>query len=163
MILDAYFKKPIFWDYLMAIVTVITLFFYFLKDKLSLPEIQDSYALTGDLTNIALTLVGFILTILTVLITFKDNSSDKVITEDEPTFTKFFSTGYYYETVRHLKNCIKSIIIIATFGFFFKLFLITDFRKYLFFYNVFGLIITILTISRCLLILGKVLELQKTK
>jgi hypothetical protein len=31
------------------------------------------------------------------------------------------------------------------------------------YYNVFGLTIIMLTIYRCLLILGKILELQKTK
>jgi hypothetical protein len=163
MILDIYFKRPLFWDYLVAIGVVMVLIISFLKGKIALPEIQDSYSLTGDLTNIALTLIGFILTIVTVLITFKDTSSTKIVVEDEPVFNKFFSTDYYYETVKHLKNCIKSIATIAAFGFFFKLFLSNQCRNYLFFYNVFGLIIIMLTVYRCLLILGKVLELQKTK
>ena len=161
MILDKYFKKPLLWDYLIAfIMAVITIVLHY-KNKISLPNTQDSYSLTGDLTNITLTLAGFILTILTVLITFKDNSVNKLEDENEQTFNKFFDTDYYYETVKHLKNCIKSIIIIAVIGFFFKLFLIDDFRKYCFFYNIFGLTVTILTIWRCLLILSNVLKLQK--
>lgn len=163
MILDFYFKRPLFWDYLIAICVLVVLILYYHNDKISLPEIQDSYSLTGDLNNIALTLAGFILTILTVLITFKDNSANREAKEDDPVFNKFFSTGFYFETVRHLKNCIKSIIIIAAFGFFFKLFLQHDYRKFLYFFNVAGILITILTIFRCLLILSKVLELQKAK
>lgn len=163
MILDIYFKKPIFWDYLISILASASLVIAYLYNKLSLPEIQDSYSLTGDLTNIALTLVGFILTILTVLITFKDNSDVNINNPEKPVFNKFFSTGYYYETVRHLKNCIKSISIIAILGFFLKLFLSTNNRCYLFFYNILGLIIIMLTVYRCLLILGKILELQKTR
>lgn len=162
MIFDIYFKRPIFWDYLLASILLIAAFSLYQKNKISLPEVQDSFSLTGDLTNISLTLAGFILTILTVLITFKDNSTNKKASETDPTFTKFFGTPFYFETVKHLKNCIKSIILIAALGFFFKLFLLNDFRKYFFFYNIFGLTITILTIWRCLLILNRVLTLQKS-
>lgn len=161
MILDFYFKRPLFWDYLISVCTTATLMLAFKLEKLSLPEKQESFSLTGDLTNISLTLVGFILTILTVLITFKDNSNSQIDDQHEPVFKKFFSTAYYYETVRHLKNCIKSISLIAVLGFFLKLFLSTEYRVYLFFYNILGLIIIMLTIYRCLLILGKILELQK--
>lgn len=161
MILDRYFKRPIFWDYLISIGTTMILIYCFIKGRLSLPEIQDSYSLTGDLTNIALTLAGFILTILTLLITFKDSSGNKTEEQSESAFKKFFSTNFYFETVKHLKNCIKSIVVIAALGFLFKLFLLQDYRKYLFFYNVFGLIITILSVNRCLLILSQILKFQK--
>lgn len=162
MILDIYFRRPLLWDYIIASISVLCSFVLFKKNKIILPEVQDSFSLTGDLTNISLTLAGFILTILTVLITFKDNSGDKSNEEDKPIFNKFFGTSFYFETVKHLKNCIKSIIAIAALGFFLKLFLISDFRKYFFFYNFFGLIITIFTIWRCLLILNRILILQKS-
>ncbi len=163
MILDIYFKRPLFWDYLISGTIIILLFVSYFYKIIVLPEKSDSYSLTGDITNIALTLVGFILTILTVLITFKDNSNAKIISDEEPVFNKFFSTDYYYETVKHLKNCIKSIALIAALGFFFKLLLSNEFRIYLFYYNVFSLTIIMLTVLRCLLILEKILELQKSK
>lgn len=118
MILDVYFRKPLFWDYIIASISSVTIIILYSKNKISIPDVQDSYSLTGDLTNITLTLAGFILTILTVLITFKDNSKETIEDENEPTFNKFFNTDFYYETVKHLKNCIKSIIIIAALGFF---------------------------------------------
>lgn len=163
MILDIYFKRPLIWDYFLAICSIGVLILLVKNEIFSLPAKQESFSLTGDLTNISLTLVGFILTILTVLITFKDNSSKSFSSEDEPIFNKFFSTAYYFETIKHLKNCIKSISLIAVLGFSFKLFLNDTNRIFLFYYNVFGLIIIMLTIYRCLLILGKILELQKTK
>ncbi len=163
MILDIYFKRPLFWDYFIATCCIGVLILLISNERISLPVAQDSFSLTGDLTNISLTLVGFILTILTVLITFKDNSSNSISSEEEPVFNKFFSTVYYFETIKHLKNCIKSISLIAVLGFSFKLFLTDTNRIYLFYYNVFGLIIIMLTIYRCLLILSKILELQKSK
>lgn len=126
-----------------------------------LPEKSDSYSLTGDLTNISLTLVGFIFTIVTVLITFKDNSNKNVNTAEETVFKRFFDTPYYFETIKHLKNCIKSISFIAVIGLTLKIFLTDSNRCFLFYFNVFGLIIIMLTIYRCLLIFSKILELQK--
>ncbi|PQL91669.1 hypothetical protein [Apibacter adventoris] len=161
MILDFYFRKPVLLDYLIAILITVLLFILYKNNLFNLPTTQDSYDLTGDLTNISLTMAGFILTILTVLITFKDTSNNKPTTEVNSTFNNFFSTDFYYETVKHLKNCIKSIVFIATIGFFIKLFFGLDYRKFFFFYNAFGLVIIVLTIWRCLIILSKILILQK--
>lgn len=163
MILDVYFKRPLIWDYLIATCSIVTLVLLANNDRISLPSGLDSFSLTGDLTNISLTMIGFILTILTVLITFKDNSTKNTPNEDVPAFNKFFATEYYFETIKHLKNCIKSISLIAVLGFSFKLFSTDSNRIFLFYYNVFGLIIVMLTIYRCLFILGKILEFQKTK
>ena len=74
MILDIYFRKPVFWDFLTATIITFILYILYKNSHIALPENQDSYSLAGDLTNITLTLSGFILTILTVLITFKDNT-----------------------------------------------------------------------------------------
>lgn len=162
MILDLYFKRPLFWDYLFSSLISVSLFMAHLYKKITIPPNQDSYSLTGDLTNIALTIVGFILTILTLLITFKENSSNEIIMTEKK-FNKFFGTAYYDESVKHLKNCIKSIIFIASLGFFLKLFLPMELRGNLFFFNLLGITIITMTIIRCLLILGNILELQKVK
>lgn len=160
MILDFYFRKPVFWDYFIATATMSLLCYAFLKEKLILPNSEDSYMLTGDLTNIAVTMAGFILTILTVLITFKDNSKITDTNKERTIFNKFFITGYYAETLKHLKNCLKSIVVVAAIGFFIRLFLSAQYKDYFFFYNAFGLIITILTVWRCMLILTRILLLQ---
>jgi hypothetical protein len=163
MILDKYFRRPLFWDYLIcSLICFFTV--YFVNDgKIKLPCKEDAIAVTSDVTNISLTLSGFILTLLTVLITFKSSSkiSKIELESDEPVFNLFFASGYYFVTVKHLKNCIKSLIFIAVIGFMIKLFLPTDNRTRAFFFNVIGLGIIILTISRCVLILSKVLELQE--
>ncbi|RAV99668.1 hypothetical protein DQQ10_18920 [Pseudochryseolinea flava] len=163
MILDIYFRRPVFYDYLLAFCTILVLSVFLINGKVSLPKAEDSYSLTGDLTNIALTLIGFILTILTVFITFKDNSNPTSAGTDEPLFKRFFSTGYYFETIKHLKNCIKSIALVAACGFVVKMFFPIEIRLYLFFYNIAALIIIMLTVYRCLLILGKILEMQRPK
>lgn len=163
MILDKYFVRPVFYDYLFSSLILIMLYIADLKEKITLPKADDSYDLTSDVTNIALTLAGFILTIITVLITFKDNSKNDngELSEDHTAFARFFSSDFYFETIIHLKNCIKSVMTIAALGFFLKLFISEEYREFFFFFNALGVIIIITTIWRCTIILGKVLELQK--
>ncbi|MBZ4036347.1 hypothetical protein K6T82_16360 [Flavobacterium sp. 17A] len=163
MILDKYFQRPIFWDYFLCYVFCSLSIYLVYKEKIQLPTDNDTIAITSDITNISLTLSGFILTLLTVLITFKSGSNIKKIESDsdDTVFNLFFASGYYFETVKHLKNCIKSLIFIAVIGFMIKLFLPLEYKSKAFFFNVPGLCIIILTISRCVLILNKVLELQQ--
>lgn len=163
MILDYYFRRPLFWDYLIAIIFTSFCIKLNHSEIIFLPNKLDSINLTTDLTNISLTLSGFILTILTILITFKSSSNLKTtdINEDSSVFDLFFASNFYFETIKHLKNCIKSVLIIAIIGFGIKLFLVDKYKEYSFFFNIFGLIVTLLTIWRCLLILSKVLVLQK--
>lgn len=117
MILDKYFTKPVFWDFCISIAITLFVFYSITNGWIQLPKVADTYSLTGDLTNIALTLAGFILTILTVLITFKDNSTSRGESNDQTAFGRFFASDFYYETIKHLKNCIKEIISIASVGF----------------------------------------------
>lgn len=156
MILDIYFRRPVFWDYLISLLISGALVYYFTKDRIYIPKDADSYSLTGDISNVAFTLAGFILTILTVLITFKDSTGER----KNNVFARFFNSSYYPTTVNHLKNCIKSIIIVAILGYFFKIFTIEEYRKYLFFFNIFALVLIFLSIWRCITILSKILVLQ---
>jgi len=102
-------------------------------------------------------------TLLTILITFKAGSkvNRAAPNDDHNVFDLFFATGLYFETTKHLKNCIKSLIFVAVLGFALKLFLNIADLKFLFFSNVFGLIVLVLTLWRSILILTKIINLQK--
>lgn len=164
MIIDKYFKNPILIDYSLAIGVAIIIFKVWQKLKFCLPKFDQSLSVLTDLTTISLTLAGFILTLLTVLITFKSGSKIQKLEVDskEPIFDMFFATGLYFETVRHLKNCIKSLIFIGFIGFTLKLGLLTFISTEIFYLNVFSIVVIFLTTWRCLLILGTVLNLQKS-
>lgn len=163
MLLNKYFQRPLFWDYFICLL-ILTISVYLNKEQiLDLPGANDSISVTTDVTTISLTLSGFILTLLTVLITFKSGSHIKKIEPEnsETIFNLFFASPYYFETVKHLKNCIKSLIFIAVVGFCIKLFLNQNLKSYSFFFNEIGLTIIILSVWRCLLILSKILDFQK--
>ncbi|NRR93391.1 hypothetical protein HSX10_17590 [Winogradskyella undariae] len=163
MILDKYFRRPVLYDYLISLVVAIILFVVYSKGIFNLPKDERSLSMTSDLANVGLTSAGFILTLLTVLITFKSSSkiNKKNYSDDDSLFDLFFSSELYFMTVRILKNCIKSLILISVIGFALKLAIPKDFLKYVFFYNIFGLIIIALTLYRCLLVLTKVLKMQE--
>lgn len=161
--LDIYFKRPLLWDYALAGIFSGSLFLLFWNGMMILPENDHTVSITSDLSNVALTLAGFILTLLTVLITFKSGSIVKKDNENNKhsVFELFFASGLYFQTIKHLKNCIKSLLLMATIGYSLKLGLSSNSYQYLYFFNVFSLIITILTLWRSLLILTKILKMQK--
>ncbi|PWI28894.1 hypothetical protein DI383_14310 [Flavobacteriaceae bacterium LYZ1037] len=163
MILDNYFRRPVLYDYLISLIVGSLLYLLFYKGLIHLPNDDRSLSMTSDLANVGLTSAGFILTLLTVLITFKSSSkiSKKEYTEDDSLFDLFFASDLYFMTVRILKNSIKSLILISVIGFALKLGIPKEYLKFVFFYNVFGLIIIALTLYRCLLVLTKVLKMQK--
>lgn len=162
--LDRYFKRPLFWDYILASVLSGVMIVLFRKNYISLPKDEFALSITSDLATIALTLAGFILTLLTILITFKSGSKISKTNyddENETVFDLFFASELYFETIKHLKGCVKSLVFVAVFGFSLKLGLTQTYYKYLFFFNVFGLAIIVVTLWRSLLILGKIIKMQK--
>ena len=161
--LDFYFKKPLLWDYLISLVISSLTYVLYQKSYISLPKEEYILPMASDLCTISLTLAGFILTLLTVLISFKSASKtvNNKIEESSKVFDLFFATSLYFQTVTHLKNCVKSLSFIAVFGFFLKIVLNVDTYKYIYFYNILGLLIIIFTLLRSLLILTKIINIQE--
>jgi hypothetical protein len=162
-ILDHYFKHPVKYDYLLGISLSFCAFRLHRAGLLGVPKDEYLMSMASDLTTIALTLAGFILTLLTVLITFKSTStvSRHNYTGEEPLFDLFFASGLYFTTVMHLKNCVKSLTFITIVGYSLKLLLPGQYHIYIFLFNIVGLAILSLTIWRSLLILTKVLNMQQ--
>lgn len=162
--IDCYFKRPLILDYIISSLILTSAIVLYKKDLIELPSCDYSISIATDLSNISLTLSGFILTLLTVLITFKGGAKIKKddYTDNDTIFDVFFTTGLYYETIKHLKNCVKSLIFISILGYSLKIGLHHRFIHLLFFYNIFGFAIIIFTLIRSLLILTKVINLQKT-
>lgn len=160
--LDKYFNRPLFWDYSLSIIIVSIFLYLYSIGEIFLPSFDRSISITSDLANVGLTSAGFILTLLTVLITFKSSSTinQNNYTEENTVFELFFTSRLYTVTVIILKNCIKSLIFISVLGFSIKLSLLQQHLHFSFFYNIFGLCIITLTLWRCLLILSKIMKMQ---
>lgn len=165
MIMDRYFRMPIFWDLVCATLIVITTYGIQFKFQFKYPKLDLLLSLTTDLSSISLTLSGFILTLLTVLITFKssNNTDVKIDIENQSVFNLFFYSKLYFQTVSILKNCIKILVLIAITGYTLKLFVETIKIDHFFYFNEFSLVVLLLTIFRCLFILVKIIEMQEDK
>ncbi len=163
MPLDQYFKRPLLYDVLLA--SFITLFAVLSNYKfwLLIPK-EDTYvSVVSDISNISLTSAGFILTFLTLLITFKSSSSlaPKESISGKSVFDVFIASGLYFITVRILKNCIKALILVALTGYVLKLCLWKDSRYLIFYFNFFAIAMLVFSLWRCLLILGKIISMQE--
>lgn len=161
--LDKYFKRPVLWDYCFSITLSIIVTYLLNKNSFQFTKDETILSVVSDLSTVALTLSGFILTLLTVLISFKTTSKSKkeLSLETDTLFSIFFSTNLYFETVRHLKNGILSLALIAVLGYSLKLLLNTKQYYLLFSFNIISLLIILLTLLRCLTILSKIIKIQK--
>lgn len=160
-LIDRYFKTPLMWDCLFGFL--ITGLFYMSIHLciLKYPKLDLTLNILTDISNTSFTSTGFVLTILTVLITFKANSKKKdKIEEYESALDLFFQTPLYSKTTNHLKNCIKSLILIAIICYLAKMIIPVLYTGYLFYCAVFCLAMLSFTLIRCMLILNRVLKLQ---
>jgi hypothetical protein len=163
MLLDWYFKRALIVDYSLSSFVSLVVYCCFLYYKFSLPKVNVLLSMTGDLSTISLTFAGFILTLLTILITFKTGA--RIPTDENqhliPLFDIFFSTPLYYKTVILLKNAIKSLIVIAMLGYLLKLVLRDCNLQLLFFFDIIAVCLITLTLWRNLTILNLILKLHK--
>ncbi len=163
-LLDKYFNRPVFWDYMLSSVIGILAYLsveYFSWIKIPNPETM--FAVSTDLATIGLTCAGFLITLLTVLITFKTGSTitQKSDTNKKSIFELFFASDLYFQTVKHFKNGIKSLLFISVIGYLLKILMPKTLHEYLFYYNLPSLGIIVLTLWRATLILSQVLKMQK--
>ena len=161
--LDKYFKFPILTDTILGVVINLFLWFFIEKGLITLPEKSIDLSISTDISTVSLTLAGFVLTLLTVIITFK--TAAKVPNEfnqaDTTVFDRFFSSSYYGRTIELLKASIVMLVLVAVLGFVLKLSLRNEFVNYLFYSNCFGLLIVVTTLWRCLIILTNIVKLQQ--
>ena len=161
--LDWYFKKTLIVDYTLSILISLVVYYCYIHYKFTLPKVEVLLSITGDLSTISLTFAGFILTLLTILVTFKTGVQAPTDENQHivPLFDIFFSTPLYFKTITLLKNAIKSLIFIAMIGYVAKLILRDQNLYFLFFYDIIAVCIITLTLWRNLTILNLILALQK--
>ena len=161
--IDRYLRAPLVWDYALSGLSSLLVYLLIQKGMLQVPEFLSLSQVASDISTIGLTLTGFILTMLTVLITLKFNSAvgTEESIENLNGMEIFLATRLYIDTVSYLKRAIASLILISLFGYIVRLFLAEKNDILLFYFTIVGTIVLTLTTLRCLIILNKVLEVQK--
>lgn len=167
--LNRYFNYPLLIDILISAFASILCFILLKYNIISLPSTDLLLSTTSDIANVSFTSAGFVLTFLTLLVSFKSskktfkkikNKSLEDNYKDETLFNLFLSSSLYNETIRHLKNGVKELIIVAIIGYALKLTLPVKLIDVLFYFNISGLVLIALVLWRCLLVLSGVLKVQ---
>lgn len=170
--LDKYFNNAIIIDLLISTLISVLLFFLLTFSIISLPSSELLLSTTSDIANVSFTSSGFVLTFLTLLVSFKGSikplkkKKDMTLEDsykDVTMFNIFLNSGFYDETIRHLKNGVKILIIVAIIGYLLKLTLPKGLVHFLFFFNVSGLVLIALVLWRSLMVLSGVVKVQSKK
>tara|TARA_R110000744_G_scaffold380502_1_gene501520 strand:- start:5739 stop:6260 length:522 start_codon:yes stop_codon:yes gene_type:complete len=167
--LDRYFNYAILADIIVS--SLIAAIFYYLNDNcfIKVPSTERLISIISDISNVAFTSAGFVLTFLTLLVSFKISANP--IKKEERTsleetykkisiFNLFLSSPLYSETIRHLKNGVKELLVIAILGYGVKLLAENISDATMFYLSVFGIVVISLVLWRSLLVLSGVLSVQ---
>jgi hypothetical protein len=160
MILDRYMDRPILWDGIIATGLAAAAGYLIWTDRLSAPDIDSAGGLVSDMSNAGFTASGFILTVLTILVTFKGLSPVTPKVESASVFELFFHTDLYHRSVTIIKNCVYAVLFISGAGYFVRLILPIQVLPAVLAF-VFGTTVILLSLWRCTLVLSKILRLQR--
>lgn len=163
--LRRYFRHPIKWDYSLVVIILVIAFYVVRRFDINISPSDRLVSTVSDLATTSLTLAGFVLTLLTVIISFKSSSKVTIENagENDSTIDLFLASSLYFTTVMHLKNAIKSLTATALMGYFLKLVLPAEKIDFLYYYCIAAIIILLLTLYRCVFILSKIVKMQERR
>lgn len=170
--LNKYFNYSILWDITIAVLSTTVFFLLVNGSYLNIPKEELLLSIVTDISNIGFTSAGFVLTFLTLLVSFKisakpiekkKNSTLEHTYNKVSIFNLFLNSPLYVETIRHLKNGVKELLVIAIIGFALKLVIANIKMEVFFYFSIFGIVIISLVLWRSLLVLSGVLSVQEDK
>lgn len=166
-LLDYYFRNTLLYDILIGVVVCIIYSLYTLYSKeeiLALPTDEDIKDIASETITIILTITGFVLTFLTIIITFKENvKKEQRFDCNSPDIQNiFYNSKLYPETVKHIKNTVKSLILSCVVIYMTRLFRYHNYEL-IYFSTLYGISILIVSIVKSLFIINKVIDFQSMK
>lgn len=160
--MDKYYAKPLRYDF--VIISAFCFSYWLITTKYNVtlvndPELIKSF--TTDLLNTSISLAGFVLASLTIIVTFKDNTNSKKNENTEATGLELLFSSKHYSTI---VNVFSTAVFLLLSGFvvlsIYKLFF-TKFPPYFGDYLlIVSILITALAVFRCVLLLYKIIKLQ---
>lgn len=161
-IFDMYLEAPIFYD-LLVIVIIWILSVYCPLIQIGEIERNNQLAIISNIINTDVSLAGFILAALTIIVTFKSNITIKGMEEANNAQELIFSSKHYVSIVEVFKKgiieLVLCLVILSCFWSNADSFeTITIYRI-----NISGIILTSASIIRCLYILFIILHLSNKK
>ncbi len=159
-VLDFYLRHPLKYDVVISLCIVAVLHYW--AERIPLTSF-DRGSIISSLAGTAVSLAGFILAALTIIVTFRANVVSKGVTESSSGMEIIFNGPAYREIVAVFKGAIIGLIVCTSILYLGMLFGADLPPRWINLLNVVGLIEIIFSITRCLFVLFKVVELDFKK
>lgn len=158
-VLDRYYGRPLLYDSILNMVVVAVVFIIQNKNFYIFNFDHES----NDISAIGLTVSGFILTLLSILITLKSNSI--LTTEKDWTnaFEIFLASDLYKTSVSILLNGVVVLVIISFINLAIGTLMKDIYKDWGLYTNIVCLLFIILTFLRCFHILSLIFKMQDNK
>ncbi len=167
-LLDGYYKRPLLWDLLIATLACLAIE-WLLRPRLSFlhfPKCDTVLDLLSDLANTSISLAGFVLAALTIVVTFRDNMHHKEATldvkkrEELSALELLFLSRHYYGIVKVFSWATLILVAVFIVAAMLKLAHVEFGDVPLFYGALFLMMVLSLTILRCLFVLFRIVRLQ---
>ncbi len=172
-IMDKYYSKPLPYDFIIISLICFVYWLVTVKHKIEMVnDVELIKSFTTDLISTSISLAGFVLASLTIIVTFKDNTTSKrlnLTTEsneegkegNETTGLELlFSSKHYSTIVKTFSTSVflllSGFVILSLYKFFFAK-LPQYFGDYIL---IISILIIALSVFRCVLLLYKIIKLQ---
>lgn len=159
--LDIYYKRPLLYDLLINLI-ILTILFYLNKEGILKLDFDENSTNVG---SVGLTISGFILTLLTILLTLKSNSIIKPdpITSGSNSFQVFLASNLYKKSISILKTAVVILLIVSFITLATSVLAKSIYTEYGFYINTVCLLFILLTFLRCFHILNLIFDMQDNK
>jgi hypothetical protein len=160
--IDIYYKKPVLFDFIISAIVIGFVVSLDCYNLFKLPDSEKSSDFASDIGAIGLTISGFILTLITILISLKSGQvllGEKLTNSSSP-FKIFLASPLYVRSIDILKYGVFSLVLVSFAIFILKLALDVNHLKYIFYGNVLGLVIILMTFLRCFYVIGIIMQIQ---
>lgn len=162
-ILDIFYKYSVVLDAILCTLICGSLKIYEIKYACYIINYEKyDKGLCSDLGAIGLTIGGFLLTISTILISFRTTALyDKTdLKNNSGAFKIFISSPLYFKTINLLNKSVMILVLLSLCNYLSKMILQVDQHYILFYLNICTTFVIMTTFSRCLYVLNLIVKMQ---
>lgn len=161
--LDLYYKYSIVFDLFLCLAVCTSL--KVIEFKFGDLTNYNNYdrTLCSDLGSIGLTVSGFLLTISTILISFKTSIlyENTELKNSSSSFKIFINSPLYFDAVSFLNKSVVVLVLLSIFNYLLKIMISSDDNYILYYANLCSVIVIMTTFIRCLYVLKLIIKMQR--
>ena len=148
--LDFLYRYPLLVDTFLGAIFCTAIKFY--EKNYGYLNIYKSYDIStcSDLGSIGLTLSGFLITIVTILVSFKTTSliEQGELKKNSNAFLIFISSPLYFQTVKFINKSVIILVLASILNYLLKIFIAPEFNYVMFYVNVITVILILTTFMK---------------